>query len=56
MRTIKGCARPTTSTTALNSKVFEVPAGIRLSGIGVRPSEQMLVDMAEATGAELPDR
>ncbi|WP_327699421.1 ABC transporter substrate-binding protein [Streptomyces sp. NBC_00459] len=39
-----------------NGKVFEVPDEIWMSGIGVQAAEQMLVDVAEATGVELPKK
>ncbi|WP_415924183.1 ABC transporter substrate-binding protein [Streptomyces sp. AK08-02] len=39
-----------------NGKVFEVPDEIWMSGIGVQAAEQMLVDVARATGVELPKK
>jgi iron complex transport system substrate-binding protein len=39
-----------------NDKVFEVPDEIWMSGIGVQAAEQMLADVAEATGVELPKK
>lgn len=37
-----------------NGKVFEVPDEIWMSGIGVQAAEQILADVAEATGVRLP--
>ncbi|KOV81236.1 iron-siderophore ABC transporter substrate-binding protein [Streptomyces sp. NRRL WC-3618] len=39
-----------------NGKVFEVPDEIWMSGIGVQAAEQMLADVAKATGVELPKK
>ena len=37
-----------------DGKVFEVPDETWMSGIGVQAAEQMLKDVAKATGVELP--
>ncbi|MDW4905023.1 ABC transporter substrate-binding protein [Streptomyces sp. ADMS] len=37
-----------------NGRVFEVPDEIWMSGIGVQAAERTLVDVARATGTELP--
>jgi iron-siderophore transport system substrate-binding protein len=39
-----------------NDKVFEVPDETWMSGIGVQAAEQMLADVAKATGVELPKK
>ncbi len=37
-------------------KVFEVPDEIWMSGLRVQAAEQMLADVAKATGVELPKK
>ena len=39
-----------------NKKVFEVPDETWMSGIGVQAAEQMLADVAKATGVDLPKK
>lgn len=41
-------------TAVKDGKVFEVPDETWMSGIGVQAAEQMLADVAKATGVELP--
>ncbi|MEW2402392.1 iron-siderophore ABC transporter substrate-binding protein [Streptomyces sp. NPDC046862] len=39
-----------------DGRVFEVPDETWMSGIGVQAAEQMLADVAKATGVELPEK